>query len=222
MATVDIESIKPNSNKYKEEQAKKERDRLEPVIKGDHIVSTKKPLSQKFKDTFISKEASDIKTYIVRDVIIPGITDTVLDIISLALKGETYTGGRRGNRYDSGRTNYRASYRGSSYRSNDSEWRRSSSYRRDDRDHYQDTNNRLDYRNVIVRYREDAESIVDTMKRRIIDTGSVSIAEMFDLIDVAGRFTDNNWGWTDERDIGLRRVSSGYLIDVAEARPLND
>ena len=48
-----------------------------------------------------------------------------------------------------------------------------------------------------------------------------ALKSLLDLVDVPGRYTDNNWGWDDDRDIGIRRVSSGYLIDVAEPKYLD-
>jgi hypothetical protein len=40
---------------------------------------------------------------------------------------------------------------------------------------------------------------------------------MLDLMEISGKYTDNNWGWTNKGEIGLKRVNNGYLIDVAEA-----
>ena len=60
------------------------------------------------------------------------------------------------------------------------------------------------------------------MRRRIEEFDQVSVADMLDLMEMTGKYTDNNWGWTNPNDIGIRRVNNGYLIDVAEAKWLND
>lgn len=209
MADIDVSSLEPNTHKYKEEKAAN-REKVKPIIDRDKIVSTKKPLGKKFAETFLTEDMGDVKTWLIKDVIIPGIQNTILDMISLAFRGETYSGGRSTNRrgrYDNNRTDYR------SY-SDDRK-------RRDRRDDRYESDDRVDFRNVVVERRADAERLIDEMRRRIIDTGSVSIAELFDLIDAPSRYTDNNWGWDDERDIKIRRVSSGFLIDVCEPRYLN-
>lgn len=219
MATVNIEDLKPNSHTYKEglkqEERKEQRERIQAVVNKAGVVSTKKPLSKKFAETFIEEDVKDVKSYIVMDVIIPGIKNTILDVLSMMFFREPYDrrGGHKSSRDD--RYEYSARYK---YRSNgDSKSRRD---RRDDDRYEQD--DKVDYRNIILRNRSDAEEVVEQMRKRIRQYDTASIADLFDLIDVTGKYTDNNWGWDREEEIGIRRVSQGYLIDVAEAKLLDD
>lgn len=215
MATVNLEDLKPNSHAYKEslktEKRKEEKEKLKAVVKQANVVSTKKPLSKKFAETFIEDDVKDIKSYVVMDVVIPGIKNTILDILSMLFFGEGYRGGGRRSRED--HYDYSARYK---YRSSRDD-RRSSKGRERDREERYEGNEKVDYRNIILRNRGDAEDVVDQMRHRIEKYDSASIADLFDLIDVTGKYTDNNWGWDRPDDIQLRRVSSGYLIDVPEA-----
>lgn len=222
MGEVNINSLEPNSHKYKAEKASmesqkdlKSREKVSPVVDRNRVVSTKKPLSKKFAETFMAEDTKDVKSWLLMDVIIPGVKNTILDILSMMFFGEMNTRSRRDRRRD-GYTNYSAYYRGGSDSRNDRDYRR-----RRDRDDYYDSDDRVDFRNIVLRSRDDAERVINAMRDRIRDNGSVSVAELLDLIDVAGRYTDNNYGWDDERDIGIRRVSSGYLIDVAEPKYLD-
>lgn len=208
---IDIDSLEPNSHKYRAEKEKMEtknnKEKVNPVVERDKIVSTKKPIGKKFAESFMSEDVKDVKSWLLMDVLIPGIKDTILDMLSMMFFGEV--SGRRGNRsrsyYD--RDNYRSYYESSSKKRRES--------RRDDR---YESDDKIDFRNIILRQRSDAENVIEKMRRRIDDTGSISIAEFLDLLDIPSRYTDNNWGWNDNRDIEIRRVSSGYLIDVAEPR----
>lgn len=207
MAEVDISKLQPNSNKYKAEQAAKvesERRKLDPVVKKDGIVSTKKPLSKKFAEVFIKEDIKDVKEYIIFDVLIPGAKKLFLNTLSMILIGEAMDTGKSRSR--DGRTSY-SSY----YRSKDRERERKERY-------YEDEH--LDYQDIVLSRRSDAEDVVDALHERIDKFGSASIADLFDLIDVASKYTDNNYGWTSKRDIGVRRVNSGWLIDVARAKYL--
>lgn len=219
MADIDVNSLEPNSKKYKAEKAakgeaaQKSREKISPVINRDQVVSTKKPLGKKFAETFMTEDTKDVKSWLVMDVLIPGVKNTILDILSMMFFGEV-DNRRRGRRKDrDDRVNYSSYYRGSSDRKN-----RDSRRRRDDR---YDSDDRVDFRNIVLRQRDDAEHVIEEMRRRIRNNDSASVADLLDLIDVPGRYTDNNWGWDDERDIGIRRVSSGYLIDVAEPKYLD-
>lgn len=212
---IDTSSIKPNSYKYKDEQMRyneqqETRDKITPVVKKDGIVSTKKPLSQKFAETFMSEDTDDIKSYILMDVIIPGIKNAVLEVLEMAFFG-TVSGKRKNSRKEE-RTDYRSYYGDSNVVRRDSRRERDRRSKRDDR---------LDYRNIVLLNREDAEEVIDQLHKRIKKYGAVSIAELFDLIDEPSNERDNDWGWKDERDIRLRRVSRGYLIDVVEAEYLD-
>lgn len=210
MAEVKLEeSLRPNSHKYKEEQNKhSERTKLDPVITKDSLV-TKKSLGQKFADTFLQSDLADVRDYVVWDVIIPGIKETFMNILEMMLFPNSGRNRSRKRYGESEKTNYRASYKSSS-----GDRRRRE---REVRDSGYDTE-KNDYRNVIVSSRVDAEEVVAHMKGRIREYGQVSIAELFDLVGgTSNNYNDNNWGWDDERDIGYRRVSNGFLITVREA-----
>lgn len=223
MADIDVSSLEPNSHKYKAEKAAKEaqkRDRIAPVIKREQVVSTKKPLGKKFAETFGTGDVEDVKQWLLLDVLIPGIKNTILDVMSMMFFGEVDTRSRRDRRRrrDDDRVNYSSYYRGSRDR-----YDRESSVarRRRSREDYYDSDDRIDFRNIILRERADAERVIGEMHDRIRRDGAASVADLLDMIDVPGRYTDNNYGWDDERDIGIRRVSSGYLIDVAEPKYLD-
>lgn len=218
MAEVKLEDIKPNSFKSKEKKARAvtmgdKHEHVAPVVGKGAVVATKKTLSQKFADTFIKEDVDDVKSWLIQDIIVPGVKDTILDILSMMFFGG---GGsyRRGSRrrgepvaYDS---YYRSEYNG-----------RSSSRRESRGSGRHSSGDKVDYRNIVLQRRDDAERVVEEMCRRIDEYHQVSIAEMLDLMEITGKYTDNNWGWTDPRDIGVRRVSNGYLIDVAEAELLD-
>lgn len=223
MADIDVNSLEPNSHKYKAEKAnggdKKEpgsREKVSPIVKRDQVVSTKKPLGKKFAETFMTEDTKDVKSWLLMDVIIPGVKNTILDILSMMFFGEVDSRRGRGKRrrYDDDRRDYSSYYSGSS-----SNRERRSSRHKDNS--YYDSDDRVDFRNIVLRNRDDAEDLIEEMRRRIKSEGSVSVATLLDLVDVPGRYTDNNWGWDDDRDIGIRRVSSGYLIDVAEPKYLD-
>ena len=218
---VDLANLKGNSFKEKEEkkqQETKQRTKAKPVINKDSIVSTKKPVSKKIVETFIEDDVKDVKKYFVQDVVIPGLKNGCLELLETMFFGETGRRRSRGDRRDryAPRSGYSSYYR----RDND---RRSDRRDRDRRenDRYESRNDRLDYRNIILRNRADANEIVDKMIERIEEFDACSVADFFDMLDLTSTYQDNNWGWTDDRDIRVRRVSSGFLIDVPEAKYLD-
>jgi len=212
MATVRINSGGSNDKK----------DALVPVVDKEQIIVQKKSLGTKFADAFISDAAKDVKDYIIMDVIIPGIKDTIINCMEMIFFGNTSN--RRGRRSSVGysdNTSYRAFYQSEydGYGAPRRRDRRDRRYRDDEREFSRD---QIDYRNIVVRDKDSAKEIVSILRGRIEKYGEATKADLFELIEISSTSVDNNWGWTDTRDIGLRRVSNGYLIDVADAEYLED
>lgn len=206
----DINSLKPNSNKSKEQ----EREKLTPVVNKSGVVSTKKTFGDKVAEVFIEEDLNEVKSYVLQDVIIPGIKNTILDVMEMLFFGGSRGRARGGNSNNREKVSYASYYKSES----------SSRSQRQNRDQQRSrviSNEKVDYRHIVLRNRNEAEEVVDKIIRRISEYGSASVADLFDLLDITGSYNDNNWGWTNERDIGIRRVSAGYLIDVAEAQPLD-
>lgn len=210
MATVKPEDFKPNSFKSKEPQVEKsEREHLKPVVSKDAVVTTKKPLSQKFAETFIAEDVGNVKTWLITDVLIPGVKNTILDILNMMFfgGGSSY---RRGNgSYYNYANKSNVSYGHYQY----GNIRPASSPVSEPMD-----NGKVDYRHIVLRTLQDANAVVEEMYYRIDKYNQVSIAELLDLVNETGKYTDNNWGWDNKNDIGVRRINGGYLIDVAEAK----
>lgn len=192
---------------------------LSPVVKKDSLVRTKKSLGRKFKEAFISDDVKDVKSYLFFDVVVPTVKDAILDAWEMIFFGSP--SGRRGSRnrrYDRDRD----------YRSYD-QYYKSSEYggRRRERDRDRDDDRRyrgddkVDYRDIVLRDRMDAEEVVRKLRDRIEEYDQATVADLYDLIDISSSYVDNNWGWDRQEDIGIRRVREGYLIDVAEAKYLN-
>lgn len=203
-----MNNYKPNSHTYKEGRRKsnEERKKVEKVVKG-RVKTKKKNGVSKFTDVFISEDASNVKSYVVMDVLVPAIkkaiSDIVTDGIDMILYGET------------GRTKKRSSSSGSyvSYRSY------SDRDRRDDR--YSDSRTRFDYDEIIFETRGDAEAVLDNMEAVIDKYGFVTVLDMFDMADRSAPYTSKNYGWTSLRNAEVTRVRDGYQIKLPRPRPID-
>lgn len=187
---------------------KSERRKEKPVVKRDRVQSSKESLGKKMIKAFFADDIQDIKSYLLWDKIVPGVKNLILDGLEKMFFKEVRRrrDGRSG--YDYSNSSYRYYYDG---KSND----RNSGTSRP-----KETQDKVDCRNVVLTYREDAENLIRRMKQLIREDGEITVAQMFDLIESPSDYIDNNWGWTDERDIGMRRISNGYLIDVREPKYL--
>ena len=210
---MEIPDYKPNSKKYKEEHGEKqltERKKIDKVISGTAKVK-KKSEFRKFTDNFISEDVDSVKTYVVKDVIIPSVIDLVEDIVVGGIR--TLLRGDSGRRDDRSR-------RGSGSPSYVNYTRYSD--RRDDRS-YRDNQTRrgYGYDDIVVNSRADAEAVIEQMDG-IVDTyGMVSVADLYDLVGMTSNYTDNNYGWTNIRNAEpVRLRDGGWMIKMPKAIPI--
>lgn len=198
-----LEQYKPNSNKYKEEQAanaKKDEKRVEKVVTGKVITKKEGFFTKMFKG-FISEDAKDVKSYVFGDVLIPAIkkaiSDIVTDGIDIILYGESR--GKRG-RSTADRVSYRNYYD------------RSDSYRRPAPSY-----NDYSYDNIILETRGEAEEVLARMDELMDTYGLVRVADLKDLVGITGTYTDNKYGWTNIRSAEVIRVRDGFTIKMPRA-----
>lgn len=223
MAEVDINELKPNSFAYKEAQQQKtsgddKRRALKPVVKKENVVSEKKPLIERIVGFVASEDTAEAIGYLFESIIVPGAKNLAIDALESFWFGN-FRGGYGGrDRRDRDRYDYGSAYYGSrGYGgSRDRDRGRYDYDRRDD-----DRREKKSYKNIVLKYHNDAEEVVDQLRNQIKTYGEVTVFELFSLVDIQGSYVDHNWGWRDPRDIGIRRVSNGYLIDVADATYLD-
>ena len=205
MAELDY---KPNSNRYKKEQktAPAEKKKVEKVVTGN-VKTRKKSGVSKLKDTFISEDISNVKSYILMDVLIPSakkaISDIVRDGIDMMLWGDAHRG----------RSSSSASY--VSYRSY------SDRDRRDNR--YESSRSRTIYEpeDIILDSRVEAETVLERMNELLDNYGIVSVADLYDLVGKSCDYTANRYGWTNIRNAEPIRVRDGYLLKMPKVGPID-
>lgn len=208
------EEIRPNSHKYRESLNKETiKHETKTIVSNDAIVDRKKSRGKKMMKSVFNKDIEDIRDYLIYDVAIPAIKGVGMNTLSMIFYGEPLydnifgEGAKKKKTYD--RASYHKYYKGSSSRS-----KRNRRREEDDDD--------VDYQEIVLKKREDAEKIVDEMRYRISEEGSVSIAEFLDMINIPGNRSDNDYGWDRERDIGVKKVRDGWLVDVSEAKWIAD
>lgn len=197
-----MEEYKSNSHRSKEltknEPTKK-------VVKPIAKATTKK--KNKLAETFISEDASNIKSYILMDVLVPAIKKAVIDIVTDGISMLFYGDTSHGNRRSSTTASY-ISYN-----------RYSDRDRRDDRTSY--GRSRYSYDDIILQSRGEAEEVLDRMSEMIDTYGIVSVADMYDLVGIATNYTDNKYGWTNLRNAEPIRVTNGYMLKLPKAGPID-
>ena len=198
-----MEEYKSNSHKSKEEQKSPptERQKLDKIVNGKVKVKQKSELT-KFAEIFLPEDISNIKNYILMDVLVPAIKNTIEDIITngtrMLLRGEI--GVRKGSSTASS-ISYNRYYDQKRYGESNSVQTRTG----------------YSYNEIILEARGEAEEILTRMDALIDTYGLVRVADLYDLVGVSGNYTDNKYGWTNIRNAKIVRVRDGYMIELHKA-----
>lgn len=210
-----MEEYKSNSNKSREKvdkQLPNEEPKITKVINGT-AKTKKKSGVQKFADVFIAEDISNVKSYILNDIIIPTVKralyDSFTDGLDMILNGAT---GQRYRKRDGSRYSYDKAYSRASYQ----------------RDSRSESSNRtrsggFDYDIILYNNRGDAERVLMELEELISIYHIASVQDLYSASDLSCPYTYNNYGWTDLRSAEVIRArdDDGYYIKLPKALPIN-
>lgn len=206
-----MEDYKPNSHRFREEQGSTEAksttvQKVEQVAKGNVKVK-KKGEMHKFKDIFIAEDITNVKSYVIEDIVVPLIKKTICDIFNevpnMLFWGKTGRGKSTGSSY--------VSYRDYS--------------KRDDGRPKASVNatNRFDYNDLIFDRKEDALAVREQMEDIIASYGFVTVAAFYEMADpnLTPPYTSNRYGWMNIRNAEIIRVREGFILKLPRAVPID-
>ena len=199
-----MNDIKPNSHKYKTENSEKKK--IEPVVKSGAKLRKKNEL-QKVAGSLISEDAKSVKSYILMDVLVPAIKDAIEDIVTngirMLLRGDTSA--RRSG--PSGGISH-ISY--------------NKAYDRRDRSSLDRPRGVMDFDDLILPTRYEAEEVLRSLDDLIETYRIVSVADMYEAAGIRDfEYTARNYGWKDIRRAEVVHVRNGYWLKMPNVSPID-
>ena len=147
-------------NQRNKEEPNQEERHLEPVVSHD-VQVRKKNIAQKFAKAFIAEDLNSVKSYVITDLLIPGIKKMFLSSLEMLLNGKGYSGSKKDKQVTS--ISYRDYY--------EKEQKQSESAR----------NPYLDFDDIIFTERGDAEYVLDQMRDVLKKYRVVHVSDMYEL-----------------------------------------
>jgi hypothetical protein len=212
----------PGNSQSGPKQPSKEdqRKRLTPVVTNTKV--RKKPLRQRFADAFTGEDGRSVLEHVMLDVLVPAAKDMIRDAGNEALARALYGDSRPSRSYTSyDRGGPRGSYGGTRYdRPGFMQDPRERDRRQESR-RIQSTG-RVDYRDILIPSRVEADEVLDQLFAALEQFGQVSVADVLDLMGATGEFTDAKYGWTDLRGARVERVrNDGYVLNLPREEQLD-
>lgn len=201
-----MEEYQGNSHKMKEESKEiTPKKKVEKVTTGN-VKIKKQSGVKKFADAFFEEDVDNVTTYIIRDVLVPAAKKAISDIVTNGIDMILY--GESGHKSSS--SSSKVSYR-SYYEDKRNGRRETSSSRRSD----------YSYDDVIFDRRGEAEDVLERLEEIVNSYDMASVADLYDLVGITGKYTDNKYGWYDLHEARVVNTRDGYRIKLPKARPLN-
>lgn len=185
-----------------------EKPKLEKVTEGVAI-ERKKGLGTKIKETFTGEDMHSVVQYVAIEVLVPAIKTMLSDMMSQGVERLLFGGAAP--RSSAGRRPGYTSYNKMS--SGTSTSGRPQMSQRARATH--------DFREIILPERGEAEIILDNLQAQIDEYGMATVEDLYSLVGITGNFQDSQWGWTDMRGSGVKRVREGYLIELPRTTSLD-
>lgn len=217
------EAPKPNPS-YKQETktqdvpengSDKKEKHVQKVVKGN-VKTKKKPAAKKVGEAIIGEDVEEVKSYLLWDVFIPAVKDTIADLVKKGIDALLFGGAHSPKNIRRDRNYSRASY-------SDYYDRNRREYDRDERRRPRKPNRRAvhDFDDIVFSDRYDAENVLQSLVDITMDYGMVSVADFYELSGEEPQYTDNKYGWGELRDAKVVRVRDGYVLDLPKPEPID-
>lgn len=199
----------PNSHAYKQgqQQSTPAEKSSKKVIQGTAKTKKKGSLS-KAGDAFISEDIRNVGSYVLMEVIIPSVKNTIVNVVKDGIEMIFFGEAKRSDRKSS------SSYVSYSRYSEPRESRRE----------YDRSGARFDYDDIIFETYGEADRVLDKMGEDIQEYGFVTIGDLYEYAGLeAPPYTSVKYGWDSIRYAEIKRVrGGGYGIELPKARPRRD
>lgn len=203
-----MDQFPPNSKKQTAEPKRVER------VTSATAVRRKKGLGKQFKHTFFGGDAKSALQYMILEVVIPSIQDTMIDAfqggVERLIRGDVRP--RRGPTPMSGALGH-VNYNRMGPQPTRSPMPNALPRR---------ARARHNFGEIVIPSRQEAEEVLERMYDIISKYDEVTVSDLYELTGLVPSHTDHKWGWDSLQgaSVGRLRGGGGYLLDLPEPEPL--
>lgn len=196
--------LTPNSHKFKAENK-----RVEKVVHGKARKQSETGASKLTKAIF-AEDVNDVKEYLVWDVLLPALKDTISDLFKKGIDAMLFGDSRPSTVKRNGSTS-KVSY--SSYYEREKE-RANRGYSRRRRAAHQ-------FDGIVFDRRDDAENVLEQLVDITMQYGLCSVADFYELAGIESEWTDEKYGWGELSEARVERVRNGYIVALPKPEPID-
>lgn len=194
-----------NSQKSKSPEPPEEARVSGPVISGAAI-ERKEPLRKKFLQAYAGDSAQSVGQHLLMDVIVPSTKNLISDLVTQGINRLLYGSSRpaQGVNSNIASRGYGKFFNGAV------------------QPQAQQVSNQpagpispvQQFGEIILQSRSDAEAVLDELRSLIEAYGNAKVANLYSLVGMTGKFTDQSVGWKNLSRASIIQIREGYLLDL--------
>ena len=188
-----------------------EKKEITSVVSSGNVTVKKKGVLSKVKDAFFAAEFKDAAGGVAKNVIVPAIQRTIIDMVNNTLNSMffgTSTKPSTGfNWWNTGTTRFGYSAPQIDYSSFSNK-------------PANQANNVPTYDEIIIGDYEEANKVLDSMQAILDRYGKVTISDLYQLVGLPAISSYFNYGWKNLSGASVGVVTGGYLLKFPRAIPL--
>lgn len=186
-----------------------EREKKAAVVKKGEVKVVKKPIGERFAETFFGGTVKDTKAFTVHEIIVPAIKNLVYESFTGALDRLLNGGNGR-----TGYSGYNKIVSGGVSIFTPSNTSYSSMYSNKNKPAVGGYSSSRNPDMLIFPNRQSADAVLNALRSQILEYGVASVSDMYDFADSSSRssFTDTYYGWTDLSAARVKPERGGYVL----------
>lgn len=216
---MDNQEFPSNSQRGKKTPASDEGKKIEPIAGVVGVTRKKRSLGKRFKDAFFGGTTEGVGTYVLFEVMLPAAKDMIVDAGGEALHRAVYGESRPAHARGRGRGSSGISPLG--HIAYDTISSRAAQPRQEHTPLSRRARANFEFDEIILPQRHIADEVLDRMFMLLEKYQAVTVADLYELLDISAQHTDDKWGWVDLFGSSVTRVSGGYMLNLPQPISLN-
>jgi len=193
------------------------REKLDSVVKKGTVIQKKPNILKRTARSMVADDVQNVGDFVVTDILVPALRNLIYDVI-VGGAGRTIFGsaGARRPGVNPGlfgtAQNLKTAYHAASNPAAASPAASQGMSKQ--------AQARFDFTEISLSDHSEAITIIEMLKMRVVEYGTASVADLYDLLGHTGAFTDQNWGWNDLSNARVHQNRSGFVLDLPHPIPL--
>lgn len=209
----------PDNSKYSTPGKDVKKKDIKPVVVTP-VHTQKRPLGTRMKEMFVGGDAKSAWGGVLVDVLLPAAKDTMLDAITQGAERMLFGEARGGYRRPGGRGGVVHTAYNRMYGSSHVPMPRETAGPRTAANAPRGQRSSTDFGEIVMGTRAEAQEVLSSMYTLLSEYEQVSVADLYQLVDMEPSTTDFKFGWVSLEGSDVRRLREGYALALPRPEPI--